>query len=35
LANGTSTVHNVHYIERGYAAMPAKLRALGAQVTIH
>jgi UDP-N-acetylglucosamine 1-carboxyvinyltransferase len=35
LANGTSTIHNVHYIERGYADMPAKLRGLGAQVTIH
>jgi UDP-N-acetylglucosamine 1-carboxyvinyltransferase len=35
LAEGTSTVHNVHYIERGYANMPDKLRALGAQVTVH
>ncbi len=34
LANGTSTIHNVHYIERGYADMPAKLRALGADVTL-
>jgi UDP-N-acetylglucosamine 1-carboxyvinyltransferase len=35
LANGTSTVHNVHYIERGYADMPGKLRGLGARVTVH
>ena len=35
LANGTSTIHNVHYIERGYADMPGKLRNLGAQVTVH
>ena len=35
LANGTSTIHNVHYIERGYADMPAKLRALGAQVMVY
>ena len=34
LANGTSTIHNVYYIERGYADMPAKLRALGADVTV-
>ena len=27
LANGTSTIHNVHYIERGYADMPAELRS--------
>lgn len=35
LANGTSTIHNIHYIERGYADMPAKLRELGAKVTVH
>ncbi len=34
LANGTSTIHNVHYIERGYADMPGKLRSLGAQVVV-
>jgi len=35
LANGTSTIDNIHYIERGYADMPGKLRALGAQITVH
>ncbi len=35
LANGTSTIDNIHYIERGYADMPAKLRSLGAQITVH
>jgi len=35
LANGTSTIHNIHYIERGYAGMPAKLGGLGAHVTVH
>ncbi|MBI2706584.1 MAG: UDP-N-acetylglucosamine 1-carboxyvinyltransferase [Actinobacteria bacterium] len=35
LASGTSTIHNVHYIERGYAGMPDKLRALGTHVEVH
>ncbi len=35
LANGTSTIDNIHYVERGYADMPAKLRSLGAQITVH
>jgi UDP-N-acetylglucosamine 1-carboxyvinyltransferase len=35
LANGTSTIHNIHYVERGYAGIPDKLRSLGAGVVVH
>ena len=32
-ADGTTTVEDVHYIERGYECMSEKLRALGADIT--
>jgi UDP-N-acetylglucosamine 1-carboxyvinyltransferase len=31
-ADGPTTVHDPHHVERGYANLPAKLRALGADV---
>ena len=33
-AEGTTTVEDVHYIERGYQDLVGKLRALGADITI-
>ena len=32
-ADGTTTVEDVHYIERGYECMIEKLRALGADIS--
>lgn len=32
-ADGTTTVEDVHYIERGYESMVEKLRAIGADIT--
>ena len=32
-ARGTTTVHNVHYVERGYENIVQKLTALGADIT--
>jgi UDP-N-acetylglucosamine 1-carboxyvinyltransferase len=32
-AEGETVVHNCHHIDRGYADLPGKLRALGAEVT--
>ena len=32
-ARGTSTIHNIQQIDRGYEAIEAKLRALGANIT--
>lgn len=34
LATGTSTIRNVHYLNRGYEDIPTKLAALGATVTV-
>jgi UDP-N-acetylglucosamine 1-carboxyvinyltransferase len=31
-AEGTSTIHNVYQIERGYENIAARLRALGAHI---
>jgi UDP-N-acetylglucosamine 1-carboxyvinyltransferase len=33
-AEGTSTIHNVIQIERGYENLPAKLRSLGAHISV-
>ncbi|MEE1290427.1 MAG: UDP-N-acetylglucosamine 1-carboxyvinyltransferase [Spirochaetota bacterium] len=33
-AEGTSTIHNVIQIERGYENLPAKLRSLGAHINV-
>jgi UDP-N-acetylglucosamine 1-carboxyvinyltransferase len=33
VADGETIVHNCHHIDRGYADLPGKLRALGAEVT--
>jgi UDP-N-acetylglucosamine 1-carboxyvinyltransferase len=33
-AEGTSTIHNVIQIERGYENLPAKLRSLGAHISL-
>ncbi len=32
MARGTTTVHNIHYIDRGYEHLDEKLRALGASI---
>lgn len=32
IANGVTTIHNVHYIDRGYDAIERKLIALGARI---
>lgn len=32
MAEGTSIVRNIHYIDRGYENLPEKLRALGAKI---
>jgi UDP-N-acetylglucosamine 1-carboxyvinyltransferase len=32
-AEGTSTIHNVYQIERGYERLSDRLRALGAHIT--
>ncbi len=34
LAEGESVLTNVHYMERGYANIPANMEAIGAQVTV-
>ncbi len=34
LASGTSTIRNVHYLERGYEDIPGKLAGLGANVGV-
>ena len=31
-ARGTSTIHNIQQIDRGYEAIESKLRALGANI---
>ena len=32
MADGTSIIRNIHYIDRGYEHLPEKLRALGARI---
>ena len=32
-ASGTTNVHDIHFIDRGYEFLESKLRALGADVT--
>ena len=32
IADGVTTIHNVHYIDRGYDAIERKLIALGARI---
>jgi UDP-N-acetylglucosamine 1-carboxyvinyltransferase len=32
-ADGETTVFDTHHVERGYADLPGRLQALGAQVT--
>ncbi|MCF6214063.1 MAG: UDP-N-acetylglucosamine 1-carboxyvinyltransferase, partial [Flavobacteriaceae bacterium] len=32
-ANGTSTIHNIEQIDRGYEAIDNRLRAIGAKIT--
>lgn len=34
LADGTSTLRNVHYLQRGYEDIPGKLAALGSEVRV-
>ena len=31
-AEGTSTIHNIHQIDRGYEQIEAKLQSLGAKI---
>jgi len=31
-ANGTSTIHNIHQIDRGYEDIEGRLKALGAKI---
>jgi UDP-N-acetylglucosamine 1-carboxyvinyltransferase len=32
-AKGTSTIHNIEQIDRGYEQIDIRLRAIGAQIT--
>ena len=32
MAEGTTRIHNLHYIDRGYERIEEKLRALGANI---
>lgn len=32
MAEGTSQVHNIHYVDRGYEFLEQKLLALGAKI---
>lgn len=34
LAEGTSTLSNVHYLQRGYEDIPGKLEALGSKLEV-